>query len=250
MKNFIIAVLSTILIGLIGYYCYIFYYKQETFQSDKYKLPIDNSKLVKEVFPNYKVIEKPVTERELLNKFFSDYCYPLDGSKLFEEIRNTYKHWYKKTYIKYDIRKNPEKITTFFKNHKKDFYDIVSYRNYHNSNIDKILESLLVSYDDLYKNPDLVNKNMESLFKMMNNEDPSAASENYYSDIEKIASPESLEILKNTINKNEVKFRDGDIVWFYSFWVRRYKEGNINQTIAIIREVSNHYKPDFEDSEE
>ena len=250
MKNFIIAVLTTILLTIIGYYCYVYYYKKETFQSDRYKLPIDNSKLVKEVFPNYKIVEKPVTEKEFLLGFLEN-KYPLSGTSLFEDIRTDYYRWFEKSNLINNIRKNPEKITTLFNDYKSDFYDLVPSSAYRNSNIETIIQLLIVSYDDLNKNPELADKNMKYIYESMNSSDNDKTYLHYdYFIEEEIMTQQSKETFENLYKSIDSKFTDTDRNWFYSFWVRRFKEGNINQTIAIIREVSNHYNQDFEESDE
>jgi hypothetical protein len=249
MKNFIIAVLSAILLTIVGYYCYVYYYKKETFQSDRYKLPIDNSKLVKEVFPNYKIVEKPVTEKDFILDYFDEH-YPIDGSRTFVDIRIYYYQWYNKSEIINNIRKNPEKITTLFNDYKSDFYNLVSFRAYRNSNIKYIIELLIMSYDDFYKNPDLVNQNMKNIYGSMNASVNNKTYENPDFYIDKIISPQSLETFENIYNDIDSKLSVDDSIWFYNFWARRYKEGNIKQTIAVLREVSDHYNLDFEESDE
>ena len=250
MKNFIIAVLTTILLAIIGYYCYIYYYKKETFQSDNYKLPIDNSKLTKEMFPNYnKIIEKPVSEKEIILGFVKE-IYSLDGSSLFHDTRNNYYEWYKKSDLIKIIRENPKKITTLFNNYKKDFYKLVPNSTFRNSNIKTIFELLIMSYDDLHQNPDLVSKNMKTIYNCPVSSNNDETYENLNFHVNHIISPNSSEAFENIYKSNDTKLSEYDRNWFYSFWARRYKEGNIDQTIAIIREVSNHYDPDFEESNE
>lgn len=250
MKNFIIAILSAIILASVGYYCYIYFYKKENFQSDKYLLLIDNSQLTKERFPNYnKIIEKPVTEKEHLFGFFEN-KYPLSGSSLFEDIRTDYYRWFEKSNIIKNIRKNPEKITTLFNDFKADFYDLVPSSTYTNSNIETVIHLLIMSYDDLHKNAGLVNQNMNNIYGSMNssNDDNKYYHHDYY--LDEIISPQSKETFDNLYKEIDSKFTITDRNWFYSFWVRRYKEGNINKTIAIIREVNQHYNPDSEESEE
>ncbi len=251
MKNFIIAILSAIILASVGYYCYIYFYKKETFQSDKYLLPIDNSELTKERFPNYnKIIEKPVTEKEHLFGFFEN-KYPLSGSSLFEDIRTDYYRWFEKSNIIKNIRKNPEKITTLFNDYKADFYDLVPSSTYINSNIETVIHLLIMSYDDLNKNPELADKNMKYIYGSMNSSDNDKTYLHYdYFIEEEIMTQQSKETFENLYKSIDSKFTDTDRNWFYSFWVRRFKEGNINQTIAIIREVKNHYNPDTEESAE
>ncbi len=251
MKNFIIAILSLIIISIGGYYCYVYLYKKETFQSDDYKLPTDNSKLTKEMFPNYtKIIEKPVTEKEFLLGFLEN-KYPLSGTSLFEDIRTDYYRWFEKYNLINNIRKNPEKITTLFNDYKSDFYDLVPSSTYSNSNIETIIQLLIVSYNDLNKNPELASKNMKYIYGSMNSSNNYKTYLHYdYFIEEEIMTQQSKETFENLYKGIDSKFTDTDRNWFYSFWVRRYKEGNINQTIAIIREVNEHYNPDSGESDE
>lgn len=254
MKNFIIAALVLILLGIGGYYYYSNYYLQDDSNDDPTTvISADDSPAAYATEATGTAESAAVQEYEtsdfdlesvLENVFSSGGSYVLDG------LRNSLKTD-NNNIIKYFIKENSqdnEKFIDLIDETKSKFYRIVSGRTYRISNVDKILSGLLLSYEDLYEKQENSNKCLKSIYKLMNNDNRDA--EYYYDDIEKYISPESLEIYENIRNSNGSQFTNGDLVWYYSFWARRNNEGNAEQTVAIIRDVIEHYEPDIRKNSE
>ena len=63
----------------------------------------------------------------------------------------------------------------------------------------------------------------------------------YYPQLEKYFTAETVELLESTRLSNGSQFSNGDIVWFYSFWARRNHEGNVNEVLSVLREIQENY---------
>ena len=63
----------------------------------------------------------------------------------------------------------------------------------------------------------------------------------YYPELEKYFTPETIELLESTRLSNGSQFSNGDIVWFYSFWARRNHENNSDEVVSVLREIKEYY---------
>ncbi len=249
MKNFIIAILVLILLGIGGYYYYTNYYLQDDFESNEISTKIEPQTDISDI--NSINNEVSLSEKEKVKLFLDDFfdrTYLLDGSLLFSTVRyglidEGYDVFLDETINK--TRKNVGKLEEFINNYKQDFFDLVSPRTYRISNMDNIVTGLLLSYNDLYTDEANTDKNLKSIFKLMNTDDDKLI-KIYFKDIEKYMSQQSSQAFENIRNSNGSIFSDSDIVWFYSFWARRYNERNSKQAIDIILEIDQHYNPDSE----
>ncbi len=259
MKNFIIAALVSILLGIGGYYYYINYYLQDD-SNDESTSVYNTDDLVVAYASEATETENKSEDTELKEydtSYFDlesviDEMFPLNGSYDLDEARLNFRNSGIDDITQYCVKensKNNEKFIDFISETKNKFYNLVSNRTYRISNVDKILSGLLLSYEDLYENEQFAEQKLNSIYKLMNNKDSNLASE-YYNDIEKYISPESSEIFENIRFTDGSLFTNGDLVWFYSFWARRNNEGNAEQTVAIIRDVIEHYEPDIRKNSE
>ena len=124
------------------------------------------------------------------------------------------------------------------------FYSLITRRTYKTLDFDKVVTGLLISYNDIYSTPDYKER-LEEIYKVMKfqkGRDDDA--KNFYSKIEPFTSDDFLLNLEEIRLISGKQFADGDIVWFYSFWARRYNENNINQVYKIINEINSHYTED------
>ena len=255
MKNFIIAALILILLGIGGYYYYYSnYYLQDDSNDESTSVyNTDDSAAVSAASAGETENKSEDTElKEYDTSYFDlesviDEMFPLNGNFDLDEARLNFQNSGIDDITRFCIKENSqnnEKFIDFIAETKNKFYNLVSSRTYRISNVDKILSGLLLSYEDLYENEQFADKKLNSIYKLMNNKDSNLASE-YYNDIEKYISPESSEILENIRFSDGSLFTNGDLVWLYSFWARRNNEGNTEQTVAIIRDVIEHYEPDI-----
>lgn len=143
------------------------------------------------------------------------------------------------------LRTKPDKIIESFEKYKYFFYSLISERTYKTSNIDKIISGLLLSYNDIYSDENYNTKLKEiyAIMKFQKGYDVDA--KELYPKIEPFISNETLISIEELRLSSGKQFADGDIVWFYSFWARRKKEGNINEVYTIINDMNEYYSNDF-----
>jgi hypothetical protein len=195
-----------------------------------------------------------LTEEEKINQGL-EYFYQNEGlfdGENFDErryyfssnfITNTDKsieNYFLSTYAN-NLRNQPKKIVDAFEKYNNLFYNLISKRAYRVSNIDKIIEGLIISYDDLITD-DNPYENMQEIYKIMKFQSGyDADAKEFYPKIEPYIAIESLTNIEKIRLSSGKQFSDGDVVWFYSFWARRNKEGNINQVFEVISSIKEHY---------
>ncbi|TDW45973.1 hypothetical protein EV144_107166 [Flavobacterium sp. 270] len=140
------------------------------------------------------------------------------------------------------LRDSPEKLYSEFENYNSVLYKVVSPKVYHISNLDKIVDGLLLTYDDLSNDEDKLTS-IYSTMKTFGPVDDDPDLDTYYPQLEKYFSEQSVEKLENTSLTNGNKFNQEDIIWFYSFWARRNYEGNMKEVAIILNEIKEHYNP-------
>jgi ABC-type multidrug transport system fused ATPase/permease subunit len=138
-----------------------------------------------------------------------------------------------------DLRKNPEEFYSAFENYRSVFYNLVSPATYHAANFDKIVEGLLLTYDDIGED----NQKLEEIYNAMNvsNDTPGPTMEGYYAQFENNFSLSIIQKLQNYKLTNGDGFKDSDLMWFYSFWARRNKEGTAKDIAIILNEIKEYY---------
>lgn len=263
-KNIIIAVLSIILIGFLIYnkdnFVTFFYetFKEKTSNNDT---TLNDTKLdtnqidiaTPEVDPYLNLTEEEKIQNDL--KYLCEYQDIFQGEN-FDESRYSFCNnfidetnfydgkYYLTNYIN-NLRNKPDKIIESFEKYKYFFYNLISERTYKTSNIDKIISGLLLSYNDIYsdENHNTKLKDIYDIMKFQKGYDVDA--KELYPKIEPFISNETLNSIEEIRLSSGKQFADGDIVWFYSFWARRKKEGNINEVYTIINDMNSYYTDDF-----
>lgn len=136
------------------------------------------------------------------------------------------------------LRENPDELYAGFERYKSVFYNLVSSKTYHDGILHKIVDGLLLTYDDLGQEDDKLNK----IYKLMDESDKKSqhTAEDYFSDLEHYFSQETMQELKN-YKLSSYGDDSGNIVWFYSFWARRNHEGNAKEVAIILNEIKEHY---------
>lgn len=187
---------------------------------------------------------------EAWNHFINN-KYDLKGKQEFTEIRfPMYSNFLENTendgdyfltgYVD-EIRKDPAMISLAFQMYKTVLYSSVSRRTYRISNFDKVIDGLLFTYDDLMSDESA--GNMQKIYKIMaaKREGYDLDAGEYYAQLEKYFTPETIDLLENTRLSNGSQFSNGDIVWFYSFWARRNHENNIEEVVSALKEIKEYY---------
>lgn len=183
--------------------------------------------------------------------YFLNNKYDLKGKQEFTEVRfPMYSNFLLNTeddgdyfltgYVK-EIRKDPKMISLAFEMYKSILYSSVSRRTYRIGNFDKVIDGLLFTHEDLYSDEKV--GNLQKIYKIMSAEREGYGLDagEYYTELEKYFTPETIELLESTRLSNGSQFSNGDIVWFYSFWARRNHEKNSDEVVSILREIKENY---------
>lgn len=183
--------------------------------------------------------------------YFLNNKYDLKGKQEFTEVRYPmYSNFLENTeedgdyfltgYVR-EIRKDPAMISLAFEMYKAVLYNSVSRRTYRIANFDKVIDGLLFTYEDLTSEEN--SGNMQKIYKIMSatRETYDLDAGEYYPQLEKYFTAETVELLESTRLSNGSQFSNGDIVWFYSFWARRNHEENVNEVLSVLREIQENY---------
>ncbi|OXA86778.1 MFS transporter [Flavobacterium hercynium] len=136
------------------------------------------------------------------------------------------------------LRENPNALYSGFEDHKELLFNTISPKVYRMANFDKIVDGLLLTYEDLGGEDQKLNK----LYNMMNvTAEIKPDLEMHYSNFEQNFSLATLQKLKNFTFTNGSQLFETDIIWFYSFWARRQHEGNKKEIATILNEIQKHY---------
>lgn len=183
--------------------------------------------------------------------YFLNNKYDLKGKQEFTEIRfPMYSNFLLNTeddgdyfltgYLK-NLRNDPKMISLAFEMYQSVLYNSVSRRTYRIGNFDKVIDGLLFTYEDLFDNEN--EGNLQKIYKIMTAEREGYGLDagEYYPELEKYFTPETIELLESTRLSNGSQFSNGDIVWFYSFWARRNHENNSDEVVSVLREIKENY---------
>lgn len=122
------------------------------------------------------------------------------------------------------IKKNPKK---YFQNHKKYLYDYISKENYQKYFAFRH-KQLLETYSFFQKN------NYKDVFLKMSKIDGLDVRQYIFNhELYEKEKKERGDILKDIYQSSD---------WQYSFWYRRYLEGNMEAVHGILQELKNHYE--------
>lgn len=167
---------------------------------------------------------------------FSSFENDLDSYES-DESKNFIKQNYVK--IRKELNRKPEKIKAAFNNYKYLFYQLFSQKLYRKANIDKYIEILTLSYNDIQnkENPD---KALNDIYDIMLKRDGEDAFD-IYDSIEPFISGKSYNFFNSCFYQDGNKMQKGDVVWAYSFWARRAKENNLEEVFNILKEIEQYY---------
>lgn len=183
--------------------------------------------------------------------YFLNNKYDLKGKQEFTEVRfPMYSNFLLNTeddgdyfltgYVK-EIRRDPAMISLAFEMYKSVLYNSVSRRTYRIANFDKVIDGLLFTYEDLFNEEG--DGNAQKIYRIMSAERAGYGLDagEYYPQLEKYFTTETIELLESTRLSNGSQFSNGDIVWLYSFWARRNHEGNASEVVSVLREIQENY---------
>lgn len=153
------------------------------------------------------------------------------------------------------IGRDCNKLNSFFESYKSVLYALVNQSAYHSSGAELTITTLLATHDELFAKSNTIEK-LDRIYSIMTSNDNAPNATYYYDTLSKIIS-DNIEYLL-TINEHETntgsdQYDDasgidkGSVVWAYSFWARRYKEGNDDAVSNILYEIDNYYSDDEEE---
>lgn len=169
------------------------------------------------------------------NYFFHDYNYGYEKEKGEAE--------YKKIFNYLSKFRNDINIVALFNSYKWLIYETITPRIYIKSEFDVCAEILTRAYDDLYRYEDEIGDNFENFEKIYDimKGDERLSYNTYYNRITPFISEENMEHYSSEENSMD----EETIVWAYSFWGRRYSEGNLTETAQILYTIRRHYEGDY-----
>ena len=129
-------------------------------------------------------------------------------------------------------RTHPFQLYESFKNYKSIFYNAVSLESYRVANFDKIVDGLLLTYNDIGTDEE----KLYQIYELMG-----SYNREHFTELEKYCSAQTMSRLREYKFSNGKKYDKNDLMWFYSFWARRNNEGNIKEVAIILNEIKEHY---------
>jgi|GEM_PF-1278826 len=137
------------------------------------------------------------------------------------------------------LRNKPDKLYSEFEMYKPVFYSAVSDETYREANFDKIVNGLLLAYEDIGSQKD----KLIEIYRVMGTDQKNGPyQEEYFSNFESYFSPETIQKIKDLKTSEDLYYTKGDLMWFYGFWARRNNEGNLKEVALILKEIKEHYE--------
>lgn len=138
------------------------------------------------------------------------------------------------------LRNKPDKLYSEFEMYKRVFYSAVSDETYQEANFDKIVNGLLLAYEDIGSQKD----KLIEIYRVMGTEQKNGPyQEEYFLKFESYFSQETIQKIKDLkTSADQDDYTKADLMWFYGFWVRRNNEGNLKEVALILKEIKEHYE--------
>jgi hypothetical protein len=134
------------------------------------------------------------------------------------------------------LRDRPLQLYGGLETYKWILFSTVSKETYRSNQFDQVVDALLFTYHDVGEDTGKLNKIHEIMQNNIDSDENNIGK--FLPEIKKFCSPYAIKKL----SKNEGFYKsNSDIVWFYSFWARRNKEGNKNEVYKVLREIQEHY---------
>ncbi|MFB9077688.1 hypothetical protein ACFFLS_00740 [Flavobacterium procerum] len=137
-----------------------------------------------------------------------------------------------------DLKEHSEQLKEALYSYKSVLFATVSTETYRNNHFDEVVDKLLLAYDDVGTDREKLNNIYEIMRYGASPQEVDGNISVYLPDIQKYCSSNTLKKLSD--DKGFCKYKS-DVVWFYSFWARRYKEGNIDVVYEILLKIKKHY---------
>jgi hypothetical protein len=144
------------------------------------------------------------------------------------------------------VRRNPERMRKAFDCYSSLIYSFLSTEIYSDSNLNKTVDLLIKSHDDLYGTED-PDENLNKIYKTMIFGAKKEFPTYYYEELSPYISYTALNLIKKNAGEGESDYNiKSSAVWIYSFWARRYREKNSDLVYEILKEIKSHYEDRYE----
>ncbi|MEO0895458.1 MAG: hypothetical protein AAFY71_03490 [Bacteroidota bacterium] len=147
-----------------------------------------------------------------------------------------------RSYIITRLDRSPDQLYSRFLTYQGLIYSIIPPSFYHGSVLSDYTETLIAVYEELQKEERLESK-MNSLYQKLNDLSGfCSVAESHGQILGDLVSDQTKEKFDDTYDLCTLDPVFNDANWFYSFWVRRYHEGNAEAVYTILKEIKDHYK--------
>lgn len=148
-------------------------------------------------------------------------------------------------FLSYRINRSGKNISTLFNASKETFYTLVDKEKFQAYGLDAYVNSLLDTYTHLKSLSDYDDQ-MKRIYSEVKEEDNNdnifGRTSNQYPIYEQIINGDIQSKYAGTNGMVLNEFGEfTDVLWFHSFWVRRYQEGNSEAVVKILKEIKTHY---------
>ncbi|WP_291147182.1 hypothetical protein [Flavobacterium sp. UBA7680] len=205
---------------------------QEPIEIDKSRLEASCEAITQKLFGEKEAWQ--VNVKEFWQDYFVDVRWFI-SSQLGSDSEDSY--FYLFNYIE-NLKDRPKELQSAFESYKSILYNTLSKETYQDKHLDEIVDGLLMAYDDVGTDSEKLNE----IYKVMQSDPEKSGTYSiagYLPGLEKYCSPYALRELRRD---KVFCAHSSDVVWFYSFWARRNKDGSVNEAVSILKEIKEHYK--------
>lgn len=138
------------------------------------------------------------------------------------------------------LRVDHEALAKSFKSYSPIIYSLLSKKIYVESNLKQLVDVLIASRDDV-SNTDDASKAMDKVYNMMISRTNRDSPTDCYRKIVPYISNSTLALLKKKAYAIGGSSEEAAAIIVYSFWARRYHDGNDTVVYDILKEIKKHY---------
>jgi hypothetical protein len=138
------------------------------------------------------------------------------------------------------LRVDHEALAKSFKSYSPIIYSLLSKKIYVESNLKQLVDVLIASRDDI-SNTDDASKTMDKIYNAMISGTKRDTPTDYYRKIVPYISNSTLVLIKKKAYAIGGNSDEAATITVYSFWARRYHEGNDSVVYDILTEIKTHY---------
>lgn len=139
------------------------------------------------------------------------------------------------------LRDDSDALAKSFKSYSPIIYSLLSKEIYFDSGLNEFVDALIACRDDI-SNTDDASKTLDEIYKTMTNRTHKDPPSRYYSQMSRYISTRTSALLKESATADGGMNPLSSAVWIYSFWGRRYHDGNDAEVYDILVQIKKHYE--------